>query len=116
MSPGAIGEHAWQALDAHKYNQAGYPSFTDAVEAVLVHLDAARRRETDLEAALRELREWAEDACHQGAGEPRGVKGWHMYTSTWEYADELLPRVDAVLAVAPTPDPSPWAAPGEADQ
>lgn len=52
----------------------------------------------DDRALLRELYEWALDACHQGTGEPfQSTPTWHAFTSTWEYADELLPRVKARL-------------------
>lgn len=45
-------------------------------------------------ALLRDLHEWALDACHQGAGEPfQASPTWHMFMSTWEHADELLPQV-----------------------
>ena len=46
------------------------------------------------EALLRELLEWAMDACHQGAGAPiEPGTAWHGFLSTWEDAEELLPRV-----------------------
>lgn len=48
-------------------------------------------------ALLMELYEWSLDACHQGSGAPFGSPQWHCYISTWEEADELLPRVLAFL-------------------
>ena len=54
-------------------------------------------RESELADALDELLDWALDACHQGTGQPFGTKGWHMCMTTWEQADELLPRVARLL-------------------
>lgn len=51
---------------------------------------------------LAELYDWALDACHQGAGAPMTEPAWHGFTSTWEDADDLLPRVAAALG---RPDP-----------
>lgn len=51
---------------------------------------------------LAELYEWALDAAHQGTGQPMTTRGWHAFMSTWEEADELLPRVAAYLG---RPDP-----------
>lgn len=50
-------------------------------------------------ALLAELAEWAVDACQQGAGgDPfNGPPGWDACLSTWEEADELLPRVAEFL-------------------
>jgi hypothetical protein len=49
---------------------------------------------------LAELHTWALEACHQGAGSPLGSSpSWHLFLSTWEEADELLPRIERFLAV-----------------
>lgn len=49
---------------------------------------------SDTAAMLRELLEWALDACHQGTGSPfGGGPGWHLFESTYEDAEDLLPRV-----------------------
>lgn len=61
-----------------------------------------------LHAALEDLYEWSLDACHQGAGKPFASDStWHGFLSTWEDADDLLPRVAAVLGA---PDPRPKSA------
>lgn len=49
-------------------------------------------------ALLHELYEWALDACSQGSGNTfRETPTWHNFMSTWEWADELLPRVEAFI-------------------
>jgi hypothetical protein len=65
---------------------------------MVVGVDADGRREVggmkDDRALLEELYEWALDACHQGSGSPfQSEPTWHNFMSTWEEADELLPRV-----------------------
>jgi hypothetical protein len=48
---------------------------------------------------LSELYKWALDACAQGTGTEFGAPEWnHMFISTWEDAEDLLPRVAAVVA------------------
>lgn len=63
-----------------------------------------------LRGLLAELYEWALDACHQGTGQPfQEHPRWHMCISTWEQADELLPRIAAALAAdAPADEVEPW--------
>ena len=62
--------------------------------------DAAVAQAERLNTLLGELYHWALDACHQGTGEPfQSSSTWHMFMSTWEEANELLPRVrDALVA------------------
>ena len=62
--------------------------------------DAERARAKRLNTLLGELYHWALDACHQGTGEAfQSSPTWHVFMSTWEEADELLPRVhDALVA------------------
>lgn len=54
----------------------------------------------ELEAAAAELHEWAIDACCQGT-ETDGPFGddncWHAFMSTWEQADEMLPRLAPIV-------------------
>lgn len=53
------------------------------------------------ETLLRELLEWALNACHQGAGKAFMEDNvWHGFLSTWEDAEELLPRVAASLGLS----------------
>lgn len=66
-------------------------------DAVLNRLLATDRANVKLHGLLVELYNWAEDACEQGTGQPRGEPGWHSFISTWEEADELLPRVAKAL-------------------
>ena len=54
---------------------------------------------------LVDLYEWALDACEQGGGGgPFGLDvAWHSFISTWEDADELLPRVRVAIGRADMP-------------
>lgn len=44
---------------------------------------------------LAELYEWGIDACQQATGHAPGDTDptWHMFMSTYEWADDLFPRV-----------------------
>ena len=67
--------------------------------------------EYEIELALEELLSWALDACHQGAGESfMSSPVWHGFLSTWEDAEELLPRVAALLGtkIIQVEYPSSW--------
>lgn len=64
-------------------------------------VDDLRAANDRLTEALRELHDWALDACCQGTGTIFGTPEWnHCCTSTWEDADDLLPRIAALLAGA----------------
>lgn len=59
--------------------------------------DPAVRAEA-AEYLLGELLDAYIDACRQGAGvEPLSSPHWHMFLSTYEEADELIPRVQSFL-------------------
>jgi hypothetical protein len=51
---------------------------------------------------LEELLWWAVDACEQGTGQSITTPFWHAHMSTWEEAEELLPRVAGVLGLPST--------------
>ena len=61
-----------------------------------------------LREALAEVHEWALDAYHQGTDEEfefaASNGGTYTCLSTWEEADELLPRIAALLGESPVPD------------
>jgi hypothetical protein len=81
-------------------------SYTDAeiasrsIDALNRENDRMRAERDEARALLGELLDWAIDACHQGSGNAFGSSPtWHNFISTWEDADELLPRVtDALVA------------------
>lgn len=51
-----------------------------------------------LRALAAELLDAYIDACHQGSGnEPLSSPTWHNFISTWEEADELIPRAREIL-------------------
>jgi len=74
----------------------------DTPEAAEAWDDLDDPRLADARPLLEELYEWALDACYQGAGEPITAPRWHMNISTWEDADDLLPKVAKFLG---RPDP-----------
>lgn len=70
------------------------------VAVMLADLDA-------LETTLVELLDEYIDACHQGSGnEPLSSPTWHNFMSTYEYADDLIPRAQALLGRALSSPPT----------
>lgn len=56
----------------------------------------------EAELLLAELLDAYIDACHQGSGnEPLSSPTWHNFLSTYEEADELIPRVQTFLDAIP---------------
>ena len=50
---------------------------------------------------LTELFEWAKWACLQGTGTEYGTPEWdHLFISTWEDADDILPKVAEHLGLS----------------
>lgn len=53
-----------------------------------------------LENMLQRLLDAYIDACHQGTGEePLSKPGWHMFLSTYEEAEDLIPEVRKLLCL-----------------
>ena len=69
----------------------------DAAAAQLRQLDRIKAERDALLSSLDELWDWAIDACGQGTNSDLHDPTWHMFMSTWEHADELLPRVWGLL-------------------
>lgn len=57
----------------------------------------------NLEALLQQLLDAYIDACTQGAGmAPMSAPGWHMFLSTYEEAEDLIPIVRKALNLPET--------------
>ena len=69
----------------------------DAAASQLRQLDRIKAERDALLSSLDELWDWAIDACVQGTNSDLRDPTWHMFMSTWEHADELLPRVWGLL-------------------
>ena len=69
----------------------------DRIKAQLRQLDRIKAERDALLSSLDELWDWAIDACGQGTNSDLHDPTWHMFMSTWEHADELLPRVWGLL-------------------
>lgn len=70
----------------------------DEIRAAREAIMAEVRR---LRLLAQELLAGYEDACNQGTGEvPLSSPTWHHFISTWEEADELIPRARAMLGGA----------------
>ncbi len=72
---------------------------------------------TEAEILLHELLDAYVDACWQGTGnEPLSSPSWHNFLSTYEDADELIPRVRAFCAAMTDPDCTPLDVSGVAER
>lgn len=93
----------WRDIHAEQPQRPGYDWMIeladrqDAAAAQLRQLDRIKAERDALLSSLDELWDWAIDACGQGTNSDLHDPTWHMFMSTWEHADELLPRVWGLL-------------------